>query len=109
MEAGVKLKPLNISNSDSQLIESKRFSVEDWARWLNMPPHKLKEMGHSTFSNIEHQNIEWVVDSIGPWLQRFEQEYNRKLFKNKKQFYTKHVVEGLLMGDQKSRYDSYAI
>ena len=38
LEAGVKLKPLNITNRDTQLIESKRFSIEDWARWLNMPP-----------------------------------------------------------------------
>lgn len=109
LESGVKLVPLNLSNQDSQLIEGKRFSVEDWARWLNMPVHKLKEMSKSTFSNIEHQNIEWVVDTIRPWLVRFEQEYNRKLFKNKNLFFTKHVVDGLLRGDQQSRYDSYAV
>ena len=109
LEAGLKLKPTNITNGDAQLIEGKRLSIEDWARWLNMPPHKLKEMGHSTFSNIEHQNIEWVVDSIRPWLERFEQEYNRKLFRNKNQFYTKHVVDGLLRGDHRSRNEAYAI
>ena len=109
LEAGIKLKPLNINNVDAQLLEGKRFSVEDWARWLNMPPHKLKEMTHATFSNIEHQNIEWVVDTIRPWLIRFEQEYDRKLFRQKNIFYSKHVVEGLLRGDQKSRYEAYAI
>lgn len=109
LEDGIKLKALNISNVDAQLIEGKRFSVEEWARWLSMPPHKLKEMTHATFSNIEHQNIEWVVDTIQPWLIRFEQEYNRKLFRQKNLFYAKHVVDGLLRGDQKSRYDSYAV
>lgn len=109
LEAGIKLKPLNITNEDAQLIESKRFSIEEWARWLNMPPHKLKEMSHSTFSNIEHQNIEWVVDTIRPWLVRFEQEYNRKLFRQPELFYAKHVVDGLLRGDQKSRNEAYAI
>jgi len=109
LEAGIKLKPLNINNVDAQLLEGKHFSVEDWARWLNMPPHKLKEMAHATFSNIEHQNIEWVVDTIRPWLIRFEQEYNRKLFRQKNIFYAKHVVDGLLRGDQKSRYESYAV
>jgi hypothetical protein len=109
LEAGLKLKPTNITNIDAQLLEGKRFSVEEWARWLSMPPHKLKEMTNATFSNIEHQNIEWAVDTITPWLTRFEQEYNRKLFRNKRQFYTKHVISGLLRGDQKSRYDSYAI
>ena len=108
LEAGLKLKPTNITHEDAQLIEGKRLSIEDWARWLNMPPHKLKEMTHATFSNIEHQNIEYVVDTIRPWLVRFEGEYNRKLFRNKNQFYTKHVVDGLLRGDQASRNESYA-
>jgi HK97 family phage portal protein len=108
LEAGLKLRPTNITHTDAQLIEGKRLSIEDWARWLNMPPHKLKEMTHATFSNIEHQNIEYVVDTIRPWLVRFEAEYNRKLFRNKNQFYTKHVVDGLLRGDQKSRNEAYA-
>lgn len=109
LEAGVKLKPLNITNEDAQFIENKRFSVEEWARWLNMPPHKLKEMTHATFSNIEHQNIEWVVDSLRPWMVRFEQEYNRKLFRQKNVFYAEHNVEGLLRGDTPSRYAAYHI
>lgn len=109
LENGMKFKPMNPTHEEAQLIEARRFTVEEWARWLNMPPHKLREMTHATFSNIEHQNIEWVVDTIRPWLVRFEQEFNRKLFRKQSVFYTKHVVEGLLRGDLKSRYDAYAI
>lgn len=109
LEAGLKYNPINPTHRDSQLIESRRFSIEEWARWLNMPPHKLKEMTHATFSNIEHQNIEWMVDTIDPWLVRFEQEYDDKIFRKNNLFYTKHVVEGRLRGDQKTRFDSYAI
>lgn len=109
LENGMKFKPMNPTHEEAQLIEARRFTVEEWARWLNMPPHKLREMTHATFSNIEHQNIEWVVDTIRPWLVRFEQEYNRKLFRKQSIFYTKHVVEGLLRGDLASRYAAYAI
>jgi len=109
LENGMKFQPMNPTHEEAQLIESRRFTVEEWARWLNMPPHKLREMTHATFSNIEHQNIEWVVDTIRPWLVRFEQEFNRKLFRKQSIFYTKHVVEGLLRGDLKSRFDAYAI
>jgi len=109
LEAGLKFKSMNPTHRDTQLVEERRFTVEDWARWLNMPPHKLKEMTHATFSNIEHQNIEWVVDTIRPWLVRFEQEFNRKLFRKQSMFYTKHVVDGLLRGDQKARFDAYSI
>jgi HK97 family phage portal protein len=109
LENGMKFSPMNPTHDEAQLIESRRFTVEEWARWLNMPPHKLREMTHATFSNIEHQNIEWVVDTIRPWLVRLEQEFNRKLFRKQSIFYTKHVVEGLLRGDLKSRFDAYAI
>ena len=109
LEAGMKFKPMNPTHEEAQLIEARRFTVEEWARWLNMPPHKLREMTHATFSNIEHQNIEWVVDTIRPWLVRFEQEFNRKLFRKQSVFYTKHVVDGLLRGDQKARFDAYAV
>jgi len=109
LEAGLKFNPLNPTHEEAQLIETRRFSVEEWARWLNMPPHKLKEMSKATFSNIEHQNIEWVVDTLRPWLVAFEQEFNRKLFRKQDIFYTKHVVEGLLRGDLKTRYDAYAV
>lgn len=109
LEAGLKFNPLNPTHEEAQLIETRRFSVEEWARWLNMPPHKLKEMSKATFSNIEHQNIEWVVDTLRPWLVAFEQEFNRKLFFKQSVFYTKHVVEGLLRGDLKARYDAYAV
>ena len=109
LENGLKYQAINPTHEEAQLIEARRFTVEEWARWLNMPPHKLREMTHATFSNIEHQNIEWVVDTIRPWLVRFEQEFNRKLFRKQSVFYTKHVVEGLLRGDLKSRFDAYAI
>jgi len=109
LENGMKFNPMNPTHEEAQLLDSRRFTVEEWARWLNMPPHKLREMTHATFSNIEHQNIEWVVDTIRPWLVRLEQEYNRKLFRKQSIFYTKHVVEGLLRGDLKSRFDAYAI
>ncbi len=109
LENNMKFKPMNPTHEEAQLIEARRFTIEEWARWFCMPPHKLREMTHATFSNIEHQNIEWVTDTIRPWLVGFEQEYNRKLFRKQKLFYTKHVVEGLQRGDLKSRFDAYAI
>jgi hypothetical protein len=109
LENGLKYQAMNPTHEEAQLVEARRFTVEEWARWLNMPPHKLREMTHATFSNIEHQNIEWVVDTIRPWLIRFEQEFNRKLFRKQSVFYTKHTVEGLLRGDLASRFNAYAI
>jgi HK97 family phage portal protein len=109
LENNMKFSPVNPTHREAQLVEERRFTIDEWARWLNMPPHKLREMSKSSFNNIESQNIEWIVDTIMPWLKRFEQEFDRKLFPKRSQFYTKHVVDGQLRGDLKSRFEAYAI
>jgi len=109
LEAGLKLKPINLTHEQAQLVESRRFSIEEWARWLNIPPHKLRDLTHATFSNIEHQAIEFVTDTIRPWLVKVEQELNRKLFMQRNRFYVKHSIEGLLRGDTKARYEAYSV
>jgi HK97 family phage portal protein len=96
---------------DAQFLEGRTFQINDVARWLNMPPHKLRELTNATFSNIEEQNIEWVTDSIRPWCVLWEQELNRKLIprlERRIQFF-EHNVEGLLRGNIESRYNAYAI
>ena len=61
-------------------------------------------MLRSTFSNIEHQSIEVVVDSITPWALRCEQEADYKFFgQNRQGFFTKMDLKGLLRGDFPAR------
>lgn len=91
---------------ESQLLEQRRFSIEEVARWLNLPPHLLRELGRATWANIEHANIDFLQYSLGPSLVMWEQEYDRKLF-NPPTLYTKHNVTALLRGDSASRSTFY--
>ena len=112
LEEGMQLKQIGIPPEDAQFLESRVFSVNEIARWFNLPPHKLKELTHATFTNIEHQSIEFVIDSILPWLVRFEQGYNLQLLtevERGRKLYFKHVVEGLLRGDAESRGKFYSL
>lgn len=78
-------------------------------RWFGVPPHKVMDLSRGTFSNIEHQSIEVVVDSIAPWVKRFEDEADWKLFgsQNRQNFYTKMNMRGLLRGDAAARVAYY--
>lgn len=62
-------------------------------------------------SNIEHQSIEFVVHTIRPWLVRWEQALMWKLLtpSERKKYLIEFLVDGLLRGDIKSRYDAYAV
>lgn len=94
---------------DAQFIESRRFAVTEVARWFRVPPHKIADLERSTNNNIEHQSIEFVTDTIVPWVTRLEQEVNVKLFGARAvgNVYTKMAVNALMRGDAASRANFY--
>ena len=109
LEMGTTFKPTALDAEKSQLIASLDAGVVDTARWFRMPPHKIQHLANATFSNIEQQNIQYVVDCLSPWLARWEQEIARKLFVGKSRgLYAKHNVNGLLRGDSKTRGEFYS-
>lgn len=105
LEYGIKYKEIGISPEAAQMLQSKVFAVQDVARIFNVPPHMLAELSRSTFSNIEHQDIQFVKYSIRPSVKRFETEIESKLFFENEtdRFEMKFVLDGLLRGDMKTR------
>lgn len=109
LEEGMKYNRIGLSNEDAQFLQTRRFQVQEIARWFRVPPHKIGDLERATFSNIEHQAIEFVVDCLVPWAVRLEQEANAKLFgANRQTLFTKMNVASLLRGDQSSRFSAYA-
>lgn len=93
---------------------TRQFQIPEVARWFNLPPHKLKDLTRSSFSNIESEQISFVQDSILPWLVRLEQNYQMQLLSpsdkelsGRGRLYFKHIVEGLLRGDAAARATFY--
>ena len=107
LEEGMKYETATIPPEDAQFLETRQFQVVEVARWFRLPPHKIQELTHATFSNIEHQGLEYVVDTLQPWLVRWEQELKRKLFVDETDFFAEHQVLGLLRGDQQARSNYY--
>lgn len=107
--AGTKYTNAGMPLTDAQFIESRRFAVNEIARWYRVPPHKIADLERSTNNNIEHQSIEFVTDTLVPWLTRLEQEANIKLVGPRAQgnVYTKFNVNALMRGDSKSRAEFY--
>jgi HK97 family phage portal protein len=116
LEEGMKIEKLGIPPNDSQFLESRQFQIPEVARWFNLPPHKLKDLTKSSFSNIESEQLSFVIDSLLPWLVTLEQNYNMQLLTASDKslsgygrLYFKHIVEGLMRGDAASRSAFYAI
>ena len=110
LQEGMKYSQISLPPEDAQFIETRKFSVTDVARIFRVPPHMIGDLERSTFSNIEHQGLEFVVHTLRPWLIRWEQELNRKLLMpgEKGRYFVEHKIDGLLRGDINSRYTAYA-
>jgi len=112
LEGGAKFNQLTIKPADAQLIESKKFQIEDIARVYRMPLHLIQNLDRATNNNIEHQSLEFVKFTMLPWFQRIEEAINCQLLtaeQRLKGYYAEFKIDALLRGDMKSRYDSYAV
>lgn len=109
LEEGIEWKQVGMSNEDSQFVESEQLSVLDMCRIFRIQPHKVAELSRATFSNIEHQSIEHVTDTLLPWLVNWEQQLHQSLFLpgERQSYYPKHIVTGLLRGDSAARVAFY--
>lgn len=111
LEEGMTWKQIGIPPEEAQFLETRTFQIGDVARIFQVPLHMLSEMSKSTFSNIEHQQIEFVTYTLLRWLKRWESEYNRKIVDPLMTgtVFAEFVVDALLRGDTASRFRSYAI
>lgn len=103
-----KVEKLGHTPEQSQFIETRKFQAHEIARIWRMPPHKIGLMDNATFTNIEHQSIEFVVDTVGPWLKLIERALWRWLLGADPKLFFEFNVRGLLRGDIEKRYASYA-
>jgi len=109
-DGGLKWESIGMTMEDAQYLELQKFSVSDVARIYLVPPHKIGEMGAATFSNIEQQAIEFVVDTILRWVRRIEMRYNAYLLSASDRaagVYIAFDMKGLMRGDATSRANFY--
>ena len=111
LEEGVKYQPIGISPEQAQFLDTRKFQINEIARLFRVPPHMVGDLEKSSFSNIEQQSLEFVKYTLDPWVVRFEQSMHRALLteEEKKQYFFKFNVDGLLRGDYQSRMNGYAI
>ena len=110
LEEGMKYTPISISPNEAQFLETRKFQVNEIARIFRVPPHMVGDLEKSSFSNIEQQSLEFVKYTLDPWVIRWEQNLGRALFtpEEKKKYFFKFNVDGLLRGDYASRMSGYA-
>ena len=111
LEEGMKYQQIGIPPEEAQFLETRKFQIDEIARLYRIPPHMVGDLDKSSFSNIEQQSLEFVKYTLDPWVIRWEQSIQKALFlpQEKKEYFVKMNVDGLLRGDYESRMKGYSI
>ncbi|TDX65160.1 HK97 family phage portal protein [Methylosinus sp. sav-2] len=107
---GGEFKELRINAADAQLLDTRRFSVEDIAtRIFGVPAHLagLTDKATSFGKGLEEQTQAFVDFTLGPHLCAIEDEVNEKLVPDGK--VAEFDREGFVRGDMKTRMEAFQI
>ena len=105
---GHELKGIGFNPEQSQLMDSRRFQIEEVARVYYLSPSFLQDLTRSTFSNEEQKALHFVKHTVTQWVTAIEQEMNLKLFGPNSPRFVEFNVDGLLRGDFQTRMEGYS-
>lgn len=109
LEYGIKYKQITIPPDQAQFISTREFQLQDVARIFNVPPHLLADLSRATFSNIEHQDLQFVKYALRPTSERYEHELEWKLYnKSLGEKFVRFDLDDILRGDMTSRSNFYS-
>jgi len=109
LDESMGIETVGIPHDAAQWLESRKFTVEDIARFYRMQLHKISSLEKADFSNIEQQALEHITDTLRPYTVRFERVLNWELFPpaERGRFYAEFSLDGLLRGDSEARWKAY--
>lgn len=111
LEEGMKFDKVGMTAEDAQFLESRKYQRGEIASLFGVPPHMIGDLEKATFSNIEHQGLEFVRNTLSPWFTCWGQAFERDLLteNESKDFEISFDPRILTQGDFKSRMDGYSI
>jgi hypothetical protein len=104
---GAKFTKTTVDNDSAQFLESRRFAIEEIARIFRVPPAMLghNSAGAMSYASVEMNGINFVTHTLRPYISKIEDGYQKLLTGRA---FLKFNVDGLLRGDQASRYAAFS-
>jgi HK97 family phage portal protein len=107
LEEGISIDRLAVDPDNSQLLQSRQYSVLDVSRLLGVPPALLGDLTNGTYSNTEQQSLSFLTLSIEPLTRRIEAALNATLFGQDSDAFVEFKLDGLLRADVATRTQAY--
>ena len=112
LEAGMKYEQVQISPEDAQMLQTRRFQLEDIARFFGVPSFLINDTEKTTTwgSGIEQMLLGFYTLTLRPYLKLLEDSYNTHLLlpKDQSKFYVEHNFDALMRADSAGRATFYS-
>lgn len=110
VEGGFKFDATTISPEDAELLESRRFSVEEICRLFQVPPPIVQDLSHGTFTNSREAGRWFAQFSLAPLARKIEAEFERSVFgTGSADCMLELDMSGLMRADAEARWQSHKI
>lgn len=109
LDHSMKFTPLGLKQADAQFVESRQFSVEEVSRFTGIPKYML-QVGKEAYNSNAQQRIDFVTDTLVPYVTQWEQEDSWKLptpAQKAQSWYVRGNVGVLLRADPQTRAAFY--
>lgn len=103
------IKPLTMTNEDSQFLETSKYSDSQICGIFRVPVYMIGNYDKATFSNIENLGLQFSRFTMLPWCRRIEQALTRSCLANEPGSYCEFLMDGIERGTIQSRYAAYKI
>lgn len=111
LEADMKFQQVSLTPEESQLLETRRYGVEEICRWFGVPPVLIGASGATTWgSGISEIVSGFHKFTINPLLNSIEQALESRVLRleERGKMSCEFSLDGLLRGDIAARYSAYA-
>ena len=111
IRGGDGVEKLDMSASDQQLLESRKFDVTIICSAYRMPPAKVQSLENGVRANVEQQAIDYLTDCLLHWGVQVEQQLGMSLLtpaERESGLFLRHDFDALMRPTTKDRYDAYS-
>ncbi len=109
LDGGLTWKAAQISPEDAELLETRKFGVEEICRLFQVPPPIVQDYSHNTFTNSETAGRWFATFCLAPWARKIEAEFARSVFPTNGPYELSLDLSGFLRGDPETRWAAHAI
>ena len=106
---GLEFQSISVDPESAQLLESRNYDVIQICRFFNVSPLKVFDYSHMSYSSLEQVSLSYLQDSVLPYTQLIEDEFNRKLFRPSEigKLYVDFDYATLMSADKKTEAEYY--